>query len=150
MANIDTLRNTTNLTPAVNNVSTNAAIFYVDFADLTWTGATDVIRFGTLPKGSIIHAAIVEQLVAGTGSGTLTLSINSIDTSAALASTDAAGTIEAVADVSGGAPFVLTADGEVALTSATATRTDGSMRVIVYYSQLPPARPDEVSRDALA
>lgn len=152
MADIDTLRNTLNVTPAGRGENVQLAVFTVDFdaGDVTMANATDVIRFGTFPAGTLILAGVIEQLTVGTGSGTLVLSAGGVTLSGTLASTAAAGTITQVADVSGGAPRVLATAGEVALTGATAVRNDGALRAMIWHVAPPKAKATEVSRDALA
>lgn len=101
----------------------------VDLAkDVTMGTATDVINLATLPKGTVVLAATLEQLEPGTGSGTLVARVGTTAVTAALTATDAAGTVVASA---GTFPIVNTAATELNLLGATAVRTAGRIRVHV-------------------
>ena len=114
--------------------------------DVTMGTATDVINLGTLPKGTVVLGVAIEQLKAGTGTGTLVARVGSTAGTATLASTDAAGTIAAGA---GTFPIVLTADTEFNLLGATAARTDGAVRahVICVETSFRPINYASVARD---
>lgn len=115
--------------------------------DVTMGTATDVINVATLAKGTIVLAAGVEQIVAGTGTGTLVARVGTTSTSAVLTSTDAAGTVPAGAAIN---PIILGADTQLNLLGATAVRTDGIVRVfaVVVEGTRSPARATSAARDA--
>lgn len=151
MANVDTLLNSNAIVAAGRNVQIRELSWVIDFADVT-LGATDVLRLALLPKGTMVYGAFLHQISAGVdATNQVTLSIGGVTTTAVLDADDAAGVIEAVADVSGGAPFVLTADGYVSLTSGTAARTTGKVRVVAYvtYNNYL-SEPGLLTRDQLA
>lgn len=151
MANVDTLLNSNKIVSGGRNVTMRELTWVIDFADVT-LGATDVLRVALLPKGTVVHAAFLYQVEAGIdATNQVTLSIGGVTTTAVLDADDAAGTVEAVADVSGGAPFVLTADGYVSLTSGTAARTTGKVRIVALVSYCPHFNePGLMTRDQLA
>jgi len=113
--------------------------------DVVMTTATDDIVVADLPKGSIVVAAGVEQITAGTGTGTLVARVGTNVMSATLASTAAAGTVTAVGTV---IPQILTADATLNLLGATATRLDGKVRVFALVVEgLSPTVPAVAARD---
>ena len=121
--------------------------FVIDLTkDVTMGTATDVINVATLAKGTIVLAAGVEQIVAGTGTGTLVARVGTTSTSAVLTSTDAAGTVPAGAAIN---PIILGADTQLNLLGATAVRTDGIVRVfaVVVEGTRSPARATSAARD---
>lgn len=120
-------------------------------ADVTMAGATDNINLATLPGGAVVLAVLVQQLEAGTGSGTLVGRVGTTTATATLASTDAAGTVAAT--VPAAIPLIVPAAGaELNLLGATATRTDGKVRVVVVVAEgdRSPRVPTIVDRDTLA
>jgi len=65
-------RNTSGLLEAGYNRTARVLDFILDLAaDATMGTATDDINLATLPGGSVVLAVTVQQLEAGTGSGTL-------------------------------------------------------------------------------
>lgn len=106
--------------------------------DFTETGnqvasASDTLALFNMPKGSVVLAGGVEQVVAGSSGNTVTARIGTIALSGTLASDAAVGTITANADVSGGAPVVITADSDFSLLSATGIRATGVVRAFVVF-----------------
>lgn len=101
--------------------------------DVTMGTATDVINVFALPAGTVVLAATIEQISAGTGSGTLVARVGSTTVSATLASTAAVGTVAAAAAVD---TIITTAETELNLLGATAVRTDGKVRVVAVVAEL--------------
>lgn len=126
--------------------------FVVDLsADVTMGTATDDINLATLPGGTVVLAVSVQQVTAGTGSGTLVGRVGTTTVTGTLASTAAAGTVAAT--VPAAVPAVVAAAGaELNLLGATAVRTDGKVRVIavVVEGDRSPREAAIVARDALA
>ena len=124
--------------------------FDVDFAnDFTMGTATDVIQLGTLPAGTLVTAAAIRQKEAGTGSGTVFVSVGSDDVTGTLTASAAAGTVGA--PVADHVPLVTAAATEVTLTGATAVRTTGKAQVMLEVSEaFPVTFPRSVDRDVLA
>lgn len=124
--------------------------FIVDFAsDVTMGTATDDIQLATLPGGTLVLAASVQQLEAGTGSGTVVVRVGTTTLTATLASTAAVGTVPAT--VPAAIPAIVPLAGaELNLLGATAVRTDGKVRVIavVVEGDREPRAPTTVPRDA--
>lgn len=124
--------------------------FIVDFAtDVTMTTATDDINLGTLPGNCIVLAMSVQQVVAGTGAGTVVGRIGTTTATATLASTAAVSTAPPVlVDIF---PRIVPAAGEeLNILGATATRLDGRVRVIavVVEGDRTPRQASRVLRDA--
>lgn len=116
--------------------------------DATMGTATDDIQLGLLPAGSKVISANIEQLVAGTGTGTLQLRVGTTAVTGTLASTAAAGTQSGA--TAAALPRVVPASGEeLNLLGATAVRNDGVTRVTITYieGQRTPARPIMAIRD---
>lgn len=126
--------------------------FTVDLAsDVTMTTATDDINLATLPGGAVVVALSVQQVTAGTGSGTLVGRVGTTTATATLASTAAVGTVAAT--VPAAIPLVVPVAGaELNLLGATATRLDGVVRVIavIVEGDRSPRVPELAARDALA
>jgi hypothetical protein len=103
----------------------------VDFAtDFTMGTATDDINLMTLPEGAMVVAVAVQQVAAGTGTGTVVARVGATTLTGTLLATAAAGTL--AAPLPAALPFVVPAGGaELQLLGATAVRTDGKARVIV-------------------
>jgi len=119
--------------------------------DVTMGTATDDINLLTLPGGTVVLAVTVQQLVAGTGTGTLVGRVGSTTVTGTLASTDAAGTVAAT--VPAAIPLVVPAAGaELNLLGATAVRTNGKVRVVavVVEGDRTPRQAETVDRDTLA
>lgn len=126
--------------------------FIVDFAnDFTMGTATDVINLATLPKGAVVIGAFLQQITAGTGSGTVALRVGTTSITATLASTAAAEVISAT--VPAAIPLVVPEAGaELNLLGATAVRTDGVARVtvVIVEGDKTPRQATTTDRDALA
>ena len=142
-------RNTSGLLEAGYNRSARVLDFTLDLGtDVTMGTATDDINLATLPGGSVVLAVTVQQLSAGTGSGTLVGRVGSTTVTGTLASTDAAGTVAAT--VPAAIPLVVPAAGaELNLLGATATRTSGKVRVVavVVEGDRSPREPGVVIRN---
>lgn len=145
-------RNTSGLLEAGYNRTARVLDFILDLAaDATMGTATDDINLATLPGGSVVLAVTVQQLEAGTGTGTLVGRVGSVTATGTLASTDAAGTVAAT--VPAAIPLVVPAAGaELNVLGATAVRTTGKVRVVavVVEGDRSPRQPEIVDRDTLA
>jgi hypothetical protein len=145
-------RNTSGLLEAGYNRTARVLDFVLDLAaDATMGTATDDINLATLPGGSVVLAVTVQQLEAGTGSGTLVGRVGSTTATGTLASTAAAGTVAAT--VPAAIPLVVPAGGaELNVLGATAVRTDGKVRVIavIVEGDRSPRQPEIADRDTLA
>lgn len=125
--------------------------FNVDLAsDVTMTTATDVIQLARLPEGAIIVGASIQQVEAGTGTGTLLAQIGSTALTGTLLATAAAGTVAATVPAAI-ATIVPVGGAEFSLLGATATRTTGKIRVVllVVEGDRSPRKPGIVARDAI-
>lgn len=124
---------------------------YVDFTDSgnQTAGATDSINLFELPKGTVVLAAGIEQITAGSAGNTLAARVGTVSYSGTLASDAAVGTITAHADVSGGHPGQLTADTDFNLISASGVRATGVVRawVVVQEANRTTGRPKAAARD---
>jgi hypothetical protein len=119
--------------------------FYVDFTKETnqLAAASDSLNLGELPAGTVVVAAGVEQLVAGSAGNTLVARVGTVTLSTTLASDATVGTSTATAAValSGNAenaaqiPLVTTADSDINLLSASGIRTTGLVRVFVVVQE---------------
>lgn len=145
-------RNTSGLLEAGYNRTARVLDFVLDLAaDATMGTATDDINLATLPGGSVVLAVTVQQLEAGTGSGTLVGRVGSTTATGTLASTAAAGTVAAT--VPAAIPLVVPAAGaELNVLGATAVRTDGKVRVVavIVEGDRSPRQPEIADRDTLA
>lgn len=145
-------RNTSGLLEAGYNRTARVLDFVLDLAaDATMGTATDDINLATLPGGSVVLAVTVQQLEAGTGTGTLVGRVGSTTATGTLASTAAAGTVAAT--VPAAIPLVVPAAGaELNVLGATAVRTDGKVRVVavVVEGDRSPRQPEIADRDTLA
>jgi hypothetical protein len=145
-------RNTSGLLEAGYNRTARVLDFILDLAaDATMGTATDDINLATLPGGSVVLAVTVQQLEAGTGSGTLVGRVGSTTATGTLASTAAAGTVAAT--VPAAIPLVVPAAGaELNVLGATAVRTDGKVRVVavIVEGDRSPRQPEIADRDTLA
>lgn len=145
-------RNTSGLLEAGMVRPARVIDFVLDLAsDVTMGTATDDINIATLPGGSVVLAVTVQQLSAGTGSGTLVGRVGSTTVTGTLASTADAGTVAATVPAT--IPLVVPAAGaELNLLGATAVRTDGKVRVVVVVAEgnRSPRQPEIADRDTLA
>lgn len=118
--------------------------------DATMGTATDDIQLVTLPAGTMVQSATIQQVAVGTGTGTLALRVGTTAVTATLASTAAVGTVAAT--VPAALPLVVPVGGlELNVLGATAVRTDGRIRVIVILVEgdKSPREPITVLRDAI-
>lgn len=145
-------RNTSGLLEAGYNRTARVLDFVLDLAaDATMGTATDDINIATLPGGSVVLALTVQQLEAGTGTGTLVGRVGSTTATGTLASTATAGTVAAT--VPAAIPLVVPAAGaELNVLGATAVRTDGKVRVVavVVEGDRSPRVAEIADRDTLA
>lgn len=112
------------------------AEIYINLAkDVTMTTATDTVDWFQLPKSAVVLGGGLEQITAGDAGNTLVLRVGTVTLSGTLASDATAGTVTANADVSGGAPVILTAASDVNLLSASAARTTGKIRAFVWFCE---------------
>lgn len=119
--------------------------FYVDFTktENQLAAASDSLNLGELPAGTVVVAAGVEQLVAGSAGNTVVARVGATTLSTTLASDAAVGTStgtstlalsgnsESVAQI----PLTLTADTDVNLLSASTVRATGLVRVFVVVQE---------------
>lgn len=105
--------------------------------DVTMGTATDEIVLVDLPAGTVVVAAGIEQLVAGTGTGTLAARVGTTSMSTTLLATADAGETTTAAAVD--TVVVPTAGATLNVVGAVAARTTGKIRVwaIVVESQKP-------------
>lgn len=109
---------------------------YIDLTkDVTMTTATDTVDWFQMAKGSVVLAGGLEQIVAGASGNTLALRVGTTTLSGTLASDAAVGTTTAQADVSGGAPVIVTAAADVNLLSASAARVTGKIRAFIWFCE---------------
>lgn len=123
-------RNTTQLLDAGYKSFPRVLDFVLDMTkDVTMGSATDVINLGLLPNGATILAASVQQVTAGTGTGTLVVRAGSTALSGTLASNAPVGTLaDALPAV---VPVILpVGPTELNLQGAGSARTTGMIRVI--------------------
>ena len=119
--------------------------FYVDFTKTAnqLAAASDSLNLGELPAGTVVVAAGVEQLVAGSAGNTVVARVGTTTLSTTLASDAAVGvsTATAVQALSGNAesvaqlPMTITADSDVNLLSASGIRATGLVRVFVVIQE---------------
>jgi len=117
--------------------------------DVVMGTATDDIVVADLPAGTVVLSAGIEQVTAGTGSGTLIARVGTTAASATLASTAAVGTLSAT--VASYIPVVVPAAGATLnVLGATAVRNDGEIRVWAVVAQAArlPNKPISAARDA--
>ncbi len=105
--------------------------FVIDLTkDVTMTTATDVIQMATLQAGTMIVGGTVEQVIVGTGTGTLQLRVGATAVNAPLTSTDPVGT--RAATIPAAIHLVVPLAGaELELVGTLAARTTGVIRVVV-------------------
>lgn len=117
------------------NVPVRAVDFVINLAtDATMTAATDDIALATLPEGTIVVGATIEQIAVGTGTGTLALRTGTTALTGTLASTATVGTRASA--TAAALPRVVPQGGEeLNLLGATATRLDGIIRVVVLIAE---------------
>ena len=125
--------------------------FVVDLsADATMTTATDVINLATLPAGTVVLSVELQQITAGTGTGTLVGAVGATTATGTLASTATA--LAWAAPLPAALPLVVPAGGaELNLVGATAVRTDGKIRVVavVVEGDRAPREAAVVTRDVI-
>ena len=125
--------------------------FYVDFTQAAnqVAAAADSLQIFSIPKGTVVEQAGVEQIVAGSAGSTSTVRVGTVAFTGTLASDAAVGTVAANADVSGGHPYTVTADTDLNLLIGTAAQTTGLVRVwvIVQESARPVPRARLAARD---
>jgi len=142
-------RNTTGRLDAGDKFLARVVEFYLDFStDATMTTATDDISLGTLPAGAMVLSMNVQQVAAGTGTGTVVGRVGTTTLTGTLASTAVAGTNAAT--VPAALPYTVPAGGlDVNVLGATATRLDGKVRVtvVVVEGDKSPRIPTIVGRD---
>ena len=145
-------RNTSGLLEAGYNRTARVLDFVLDLAaDATMGTATDDINLATLPGGSVVLAVTVQQLEAGTGSGTLVGRVGSTTVTGTLGSEAAVGTVAAT--VPAAIPLLVPAAGaELNVLGATAVRTTGKVRVVavVVEGDRSPRVAEIADRDTLA
>lgn len=145
-------RNTSGLLEAGYNRTARVLDFVLDLAaDATMGTATDDINLATLPGGSVVLAVTVQQLEAGTGSGTLVGRVGSTTVTGTLGSEAAVGTVAAT--VPAAIPLLVPAAGaELNVLGATAVRTTGKVRVVavVVEGDRSPRVAEVADRDTLA
>lgn len=146
MAEIDYVRYNESGKLAANYLPhTRTLDFYVDFTVVgnQLPAASDSLHLAELPKGTVVVAAGIEQLVAGSAGNTFVARIGTTNLSTALASDAVAGvnTATSTLALSGNAeniaqvPVVLTADADVNILSASGIRTTGRVRVFVVVQE---------------
>lgn len=144
-------RNTSGEVDAGYKAYSRTLDFVVDFAsDFTMGTATDDINLATLPEGVLIQGVAIQQVEAGTGTGTVVARVGTTTLTGTLASTATAGTL--AAPLPAALPAVVAAGGqELNLLGATAVRTDGKVRVLVVLVEgdRAPRRPVVAARDAI-
>lgn len=119
-------------------------------ADATMGTATDDISLMTLPAGTLVQSVTLQQVTAGTGTGTLVARVGTTTVTATLASTATVGTFAAT--VPAAIPLVVPAGGaELNVLGATAVRTDGKVRVVavVVEGDKSPVQPVTATRDVI-
>lgn len=124
----------------------------VDLAtDVTMGNATDDIVVADLPAGTVVIAAGIEQLVAGTeATGTLAARVGTTAVSGTLDHDDVAGTVTTA--TAANVPAVVPAAGATLnVLGATTARVTGKIRVfaIVVEGTLKPAFAEAAARDVL-
>lgn len=146
-----TKRNTSGILEAGDYVKVRRLEVPVNFAtDFLMGTATDDINLMTLPGGAVVMAVLVQQVAAGTGTGTVVGRVGTTTVTATLASTDAAGTVPAT--VPAALPLVVPLAGaQLNLLGATAVRTTGKARVVIYLAEgdATPREPTTTDRDAI-
>lgn len=118
--------------------------------DVTMVSATDVINLAKLPGNAVVVAATIQQVTAGTGTGTLAARVGTTAVSGTLVATATAGTAPAATAAS--LPYIVPTGGEdLNLLGATALRADGDIRVVVVLVEgdRDPRAPGLVARDAI-
>ena len=136
---------------------------YVDFtvAANQLAGATDNLNIFELPKGTVVVAAGVEQVVAGSAGNTVKARVGTVDYSGTLASDAAVGTYAASATIAASgdpealvspAGHVLTAAANLNLLSASGVRATGVVRVwcVITETKSQFGKPGLAVRDAIS
>lgn len=120
----------------------------IDFDAEASLAAGDDLAVATLPKGTVVVVAGLEQITGDATSSTLVARVGTVTYSATLAGNAAAGTVTAAAAVD---TDILTADTDVNVLAATAARTGGKVRVFVVVAEaLKPQIATTADRDVLA
>ena len=144
-------RNTTGEIDAGNKAYARVLDFIADFGtDFTMVSDTDDISLATLPAGTIVLAATLQQVTPGTGVGSMVVRIGTTTVTGTLVSPALAGAVSTMLPAA--LPLVVPAGGlDVNLLGSTATRTDGSVRVVitVVEGDREPRRPTTVARDVI-
>jgi hypothetical protein len=124
---------------------------YVDFtlAANQTAGVSDSLNIFELPKGTVVFAGGIEQVVAGTAGQTYLARVGTTALSGTLASDAAVGTLTANAAVDA---QTLTSAADFNILSATAVRATGVVRVwcMVLEAKKPTGRPGLAVRDFTA
>lgn len=124
--------------------------FVIDLSkDVTMASATDEINLAKLPGGAVVVAASIQQVEAGTGTGTLAARVGTTAVSGTLLATAAAGTVAGATAAS--LPAIVPVGGaDLNLLGATAVRTTGKIRVIcvIVEGDREPRAPGIAARDA--
>jgi hypothetical protein len=129
-----------NLPSATNQPRLISAV--VNFADTasfpTGLAAADVVRVLAIPQNSIITSAGVEVLTVGTGTGTIALAdtLGSANVFVAAAAPTAAGQMTRASITNNLSIYPSGTQRYLTLTGATATRTDGIVRVWALVTSL--------------
>lgn len=153
MAAVDSVNKiTTSDTMAAGyNALVRVVDFVVDFDNVEATLASgDHLNLLTLPKGTVVLMAGVEQIVDDTSGTTSTLAarVGSVAFSGTLTGNDAPGTVTAAAAVD---TDILTADTDLNILAGTADREEGKVRVFaVVVEGLKPQIATTVPRDFLS
>lgn len=119
-------------------------------ADATMGTATDDINLITLPAGATVLAVTLQQVTAGTGTGTLVGRVGATTLTGTLASTAPIGTVTTT--IPAALPLTVPLAGaELNVLGATATRLDGKIRVVltVLEGDASPKQATVVTRDAI-
>lgn len=136
---------------AAQIVSARRADFVIDFANLPYE-ASDDIKIARLPGGMVILAATIQNVVAGNGTGELTLRSGSTAITGALVNNATAGTV--AANLAASTPRIVPASGEDLniLADSGAVRTSGVVRVVLIVAEGDryPRQPVAAIRDAIA
>jgi len=144
-------RNTSGVFDAAEKRFSRVIDMTLDLAtDVTMTTATDDISLMTLPAGTMVQSVTLQQVVVGTGTGTLVGRVGTTAVTGTLASTAAVSTLAAT--VPAALPLVVPVGGlEINVLGATATRLDGRIRVIavIVEGDKSPREPITVLRDVI-
>lgn len=144
-------RNTSGQFEAAHAFNPRVVDFIVTLGtDATMANATDDIALGTLPGGAQVLSATVQQVTAGTGSGTFVVRSGATALTGTLLATAAAGTLGA--SLPAAMPYTVPLAGEeLNLLGATAVRNAGVVRVVLVLVEgdCSPRVPTTATRDAI-